>query len=67
MDLLTLFGVFSVTLMVLFYALAKCERTIELPQNVETGAPRTGANDGRKGGQNITTLLYFTYEPFLEE
>jgi len=24
-------------------------------------APRTDANDGRKGGQNITTLLYSNY------
>src|SRR3989344_8671439 len=26
---------------------AKCERTIELPQNAETGAPRADANDGK--------------------
>jgi len=26
---------------------AKCERTLKLPQNAETGAPRADANDGK--------------------
>ena len=46
---------------------AKCERTIEPPQNVETGAPRADANDGGRDGQNIATMLKYKYKSFLEE
>lgn len=31
--------------------IAKCERTFELPQNAETGAPQAAASDGEKGGR----------------
>jgi len=41
-----------------------CERTFELPQNVETGAPRADANDGEKAGVNLGKMLKYTYEPF---
>ena len=36
---------------------AKCERTTELPQNVETGAPRADTNDGEKAGANLSKVL----------
>jgi len=36
---------------------AKCERTIELPQNAETGAPRADANDGEKAGVKLAKML----------
>ncbi len=42
-----------------------CERTTELPQNAETGAPRADASDGEKSEQNITTLSLFFISPFL--
>ena len=41
--------------------LAKGERTTELPQNVETGAPRADANDGEKAGVNSAKMLNYTY------
>ena len=47
--------------------IAKCERTLELPQNADTGAPRTDTNDGGKDGQNITIMLKYKYKSFLEE
>ena len=40
---------------------AKCERTIELPQNAETGAPRADANDGEKAGVKLAKMLNYTY------
>ena len=43
---------------------AKCERTSELPQNAETGAPRADANDGEKAGVNLAEMLKCIYEPF---
>jgi len=43
---------------------AKCERTTELPQNAETGAPRADANDGEKAGAKLAKMLKYTYEPF---
>jgi len=47
---------------------AKCERTLELPQNADMGgAPRTDANDGGKDGQNIAIILKYKYKSFLEE
>jgi len=36
---------------------AKCERTLELPQNAETGAPRADANDGEKAGVKLAKML----------
>ena len=45
---------------------AKCERTTELPQNSERKR-LADANDGRKDGQNIATMLKYKYESFLEE
>ena len=44
--------------------LAKCERTTELPQDVETGAPRADANDGEKAGAKRAKMLNYTYKPF---
>jgi len=44
--------------------IAKCERTTELPQNAEMGAPRADANDGEKAGVNLGKMLKYTYEPF---
>ena len=44
--------------------LAKCERTIELPQNAETGAPRADANDGEKAGVKLAKMLNYTYSLF---
>ncbi len=44
--------------------LAKCERTTELPQNAETGAPRADANDGEKAGVKLAKMLNYTYKPF---
>ena len=44
--------------------LAKCERTTELPQNVETGAPRADANDGEKAGVKRVKMLEYTYSLF---
>ena len=44
--------------------LAKCERTIEPPQNAETGAPRADANDGEKAGAKLAKMLNYTYKPF---
>jgi len=41
--------------------LAKCERTTELPQNAETGAPRADANDGEKAGVKLAKMLNYTY------
>ena len=41
--------------------LAKCERTIELPQNAEMGAPRADANDGEKAGVKLAKMLNYTY------
>jgi len=46
---------------------AKCERTLELPLNADTEAPRTDANDGGKDGQYIATMLKYKYKSFLEE
>ena len=40
---------------------AKCERTIKLPQNAETGAPRADASDGEKAGVNFAKMLNYTY------
>ena len=40
---------------------AKCERTTELPQNAETGAPRADANDGEKAGVKLAKMLSYTY------
>ena len=37
--------------------LAKCEWTLKLPQNVETGAPRVDANDGEKAGVKLEKML----------
>ncbi|MBI3335356.1 MAG: hypothetical protein HY001_02560 [Candidatus Portnoybacteria bacterium] len=37
--------------------LAKCERTTELPQNVETGAPRADANDADMAGVKLAKML----------
>ena len=41
--------------------LAKCERTTELPQNAETGAPRADANDGEKAGEKLAKMLRYTH------
>ena len=43
---------------------AKCERTIELPQNAETGAPRAAANDGEKVGVKLEEMVGYIYELF---
>src|SRR3989344_2277211 len=43
---------------------AKCERTTELPQNAETGAPRADANDGEKAGAKRAKMLNYTYSLF---
>ena len=43
---------------------AKCERTIELPPNAGTGAPRADANDGEKAGVKLAKMLKYTYKPF---
>lgn len=40
---------------------AKCERTLKLPQNVETGAPRADASDGEKAGVKLAKMLNYTY------
>ena len=40
---------------------AKCERTTELPQNAETGAPRADASDGEKAGAIRAKMLNYTY------
>ena len=37
--------------------LAKCEWTLKLPQNAETGAPRVDANDGEKAGVKLGKML----------
>jgi len=42
----------------------KCERTTELPQNAETGAPRADANDGKKAGVKLAKMLIYTYSLF---
>lgn len=41
--------------------IAKCERTTELPQNAETGAPRADASDGEKAGVKSAKVLKYTY------
>lgn len=41
--------------------LAKCERTTELPLNVEMGAPRADASDGEKAGVKLAKMLRYTY------
>ena len=41
-----------------------CERTTELPQNAETGAPRADASDGEKAGVHLAKMIEYTYEPF---
>ena len=33
----------------------ECERTTELPQNAETGAPRADASDGEKAGVKLAS------------
>ena len=38
---------------------AKCERTTELPQNAETGAPRADASDGEKAGVKLAKMLNY--------
>ncbi len=43
---------------------AKCERTIELSQDAETGAPRADANDGEKAGVKRAKMLNCTYSLF---
>ena len=43
---------------------AKCERTTELPQNAETGAPRADANDGEKAGVKLAKMLNYIYSLF---
>lgn len=37
--------------------IAKCERTTELPQNAEMGAPRADASDGEKAGVKLAKML----------
>jgi len=44
--------------------LAKCERTLKLPQNAETGAPRVAANDGEKAGVKLAKMLNYIYSLF---
>ena len=44
--------------------LAKCERTLKLPQNADTGVPRVDANDGEKAGVKLEKMLTYTYKPF---
>ena len=44
--------------------LVKCGRTIKLPQNAETGAPRADANDGEKAGVKLAKMLNYTYSLF---
>ncbi len=39
--------------------LAQCERTIELPQNAEMGAPRADASDGEKAGVKPAKMLKY--------
>ena len=40
---------------------AKYERTLKLPPNAGTGAPRADASDGEKAGVKLAKMLNYTY------